>query len=79
MAEFNYAAIVVEATVEDFLVAPGFSRMNPTAAVRTLVAWSVKYGVPVFFAGSRLHGCAIARNILEKYWRYRGRGEVGRG
>lgn len=79
MADFRYAAIVVEASVEDFLVPPPFSRMNPTAAMRSLIAWSVKYGVPVFFAGSRAHGSAIVRNILEKYWTYRRAGVIGDG
>jgi ERCC4-type nuclease len=79
MAGLSHAAVVVEAPVEDFLVRPMFSQMSPVAAIRTLVAWSVKYGVHVHFAGSRPFGAAIVRNILEKYWHYRKSGVGGHG
>ena len=71
LAAFDYAAIVVETTLPDFLMAPPFSQMNPKAAMNSLVAWSVKYRVCVFFAGDRAHGNALTYRLLEKYWRYR--------
>jgi len=71
LAAFDYAAIVVETTLPDFLTAPPFSQMNPKAAMNSLVAWSVKYRVCVFFAGDRAHGNALTYRLLEKYWRYR--------
>ena len=71
LAVFDYAAIVVETTLPDFLTAPPFSQMNPKAAMNSLVAWSVKYRVCVFFAGDRAHGNALTYRLLEKYWRYR--------
>jgi ERCC4-type nuclease len=70
LAALDYAAIVVESCVHDFLTAPPFSRMNPQAAINSLLAWSVKYRVPVFFAGDRRHGNAVTYRLLEKYWRY---------
>jgi ERCC4-type nuclease len=79
MTGFRYAAIVVEATIDDLLTPPVRSRMNPSTVIRSLLGWSVRYGVPVFFAGSRIHGSAIVRNILEKYWRYRQEGVIGLG
>lgn len=71
LAKFRYAAIVVESTLQDFLKPPPFTRMNPKAAVNSLIAWSVKYRVCVFFAGDRRHGQALTRRLLEKYWKYR--------
>ena len=71
LAAFDYAAIVVETTLPDFLIAPAFSQMNPKAAMNSLVAWSVKYRVCVFFVGDRAHGNALTYRLLEKYWRYR--------
>jgi DNA excision repair protein ERCC-4 len=65
LSRFEYAAIVVEASLK------GFSRLNPKTAINSLLAWSVKHGVFVFFAGDRLHGHAVTRCLLEKYWRYR--------
>lgn len=70
LSRFDYAAIVIEASLPEFLQAPAFSRMNPKAAAASIVAWSVKYRVCVFFAGDRRHGNAITRQLLEKYWRY---------
>lgn len=78
LARFDYAAIVIETSLPDFLQAPGFSRMNPRAAARSLIAWSVKYRVCVFFAGDRRHGNALTRQLLEKFWRYQGGGRLAR-
>lgn len=71
LSAFDYAAIVVETTLPDFLKAPVFSQMNPKAAMNSILAWSVKYRVCVFFGGDRRHGNALTCRLLEKYWRYR--------
>ena len=70
LSHFDYAAVVVETSLPDFLRVPAFSRMNPKAAASSLVAWSVKYHVCVFFAGDRRHGHALTRQLLEMFWRY---------
>ena len=72
LARLNYAAIVIEASLTDFLQAPRFSRMNSRVAVKSILAWSVKYGVNVFFACDRRHGNALTGQLLEKCWRYLG-------
>ena len=80
LSRFDYAAIVIETSLPDFLHAPAFSRMNPKAAANSIIAWSVKYRVCVFFAGDRLHGNALTRQLLEKFWRYRnGDADAGSG
>jgi ERCC4-type nuclease len=80
LARFDYAAIVIETSLPDFLRAPAFSRMNPRAAARSMIAWSVKYRVCVFFAGDRRHGNALTRQLLEKFWKYRSGGpDAGSG
>lgn len=71
LSRFKYAAIVVESTLPGFLEPPPFTKMNPKAAVNSLIAWSVKYRVCVFFAGDRAHAQALTRRLLEKYWKYR--------
>jgi DNA excision repair protein ERCC-4 len=70
LAALRYAAVVIEASLEDFLHPPPFTQMNPKAAVNTLIGWSVKYRVCVFFAGGRATGKAVTYRILEKYLRY---------
>lgn len=70
LAALDYAAVVIEAGVPDFLRQPPFSRMNPKAALNSIIGWSVKYRVCVFFAGDRRHAGALTYRLLEKYWRY---------
>ena len=70
MSKFDYAAIVIETGLPGLLQRPPFSRMLPKSVVNTLVSWSVKYGVHVFFAGDRRHAKALTYRILEKYYRY---------
>ena len=70
LSRLDYAAIVIEASLPNFLKAPAFSRMNPKAAVNSLIAWSVKYNVHLFFAGDRRHGHALTRQLLQKYLHY---------
>lgn len=72
LALYDYAAVVVEDSVPGFLHRPAHSKMNSKAALCSLLAWSVRYRVPVFFAGDRDHARALTQKLLEMYWRYRG-------
>ena len=78
LSRFDYAAVVIETSLPDFLRAPGFSRMSPQAAMNSILGWSVKYHVCVFFAGDRLHGHALTRQLLRKFHRYRSGGADAR-
>ena len=71
LTEFEYAAVVIEDSLKGFLIRPPHSKMNPTSAVCTLLAWSVKYGVQVYFAGDRDHSQALTHKLLEMFWKYR--------
>ncbi|GJM43294.1 MAG: hypothetical protein DHS20C21_01360 [Gemmatimonadota bacterium] len=79
MSKMQFAAVVIESTVAELLEPVPFSKMNGRAALRTLLGWSVKFGVPVYFAGSRELAESTTRALLEFYWRYRREGVVGRG
>jgi len=72
LSGFDYSAIVIESSLADFLKVPAFTKMNPRAAMNSLVSWSVKYKVFVFFASDRRHAKALVYRILQKYWKYRG-------
>jgi len=78
LARYDYGAVVIEDTVAGFLHRPPHSKMNPRSAIGSLLAWSVRYRVPVFFAGDREHGRALTRKLLEMYYRYRGEVRDGR-
>jgi ERCC4-type nuclease len=67
LAGYSYAAVVVEATMPGFLIPPAFSELNPKAALGTLLSWSVRYGIPIFFTGDREYGQATTRYLLERF------------
>jgi len=70
LALFQYGAVVIEASFADFLRPPAFSQMSARSAARSLLAWSVKYRLPVFWVGDRRHGRAVTRRLLESFARY---------
>lgn len=72
MAEMDYAAIVIECSLMEFLMRPVFSRVNPKAAINSIISWTIRYGVHVFFASDRRHAKAITYRILEKFWKHKG-------
>jgi ERCC4-type nuclease len=76
LSGYDYSAIVIESNLDDFLQAPSFTRMNPKAAMNSLISWSVKYGVHIFFASDRHHARALVYRILEKYSKH-GDGNAG--
>jgi ERCC4-type nuclease len=77
LAKLDYAAIVIESSLEDFLEPPAFTRMNPKSAVNSIIAWSVKYRVGVFFAGNRTLARSLIYRLLEKFVRYANEGIYG--
>jgi DNA excision repair protein ERCC-4 len=71
LSKLDYGGIVIESGLPDFLrEPPAYSLMNPRAALCTLVAWSIKYGVPVWFAGDRRHAKALVLRLLTYWWNY---------
>ena len=73
MVWYDYAAIVIESTLKGFLSPPTYSGLHPNSAINSLVSWSVRYNVHVFFCGSRRYASALTFRILEKYWKYQQR------
>ena len=70
LSEYDYAAMVIEASLSDFLRPPGFSQMRPSSAINTLISWSVKYGVHIFFSDSRHLARALTYRILQQCHRH---------
>jgi hypothetical protein len=78
----EYGAVVVEAALHScpeicphadwsvFVRPPFVQRMSGGVVVGTLLGWSVKYGVPVWFAGDRRHGNTLVKSLLDKWWHY---------
>ena len=68
-SQLPYFSLVIEANLSDLVNGKYRSRMLPASAVQTLLSWSVKYRLPVFFAESRQHGEKITLSLLQKYAR----------
>ena len=68
LGELDYAAVVIEASLINFLQPPPRCQLHPRAAVGTLASWSVRYGVHVVFADDRRHAAAWALKVLTKFW-----------
>lgn len=69
MAEMERATIVIECTMAQFLKPPPYTRMHPRAALNSLIAWWIKYGVSYQFPGNRLFAQTLTLRILEKFWK----------
>lgn len=69
MKSFDYAAIIVECSMKDFVEhPPKFSKLAPKSAINSLLAWSVRYGVHVFFCDNRTFATVTCYRLLEKYY-----------
>ena len=71
LSALDYGAVVVESSLIDMSVPPEHSKMNPQSVIHSLLGWSVKYGVPVLFAGDRMAARALVFHLLRHWHRYR--------
>ncbi|RLB71034.1 MAG: hypothetical protein DRH04_02550 [Deltaproteobacteria bacterium] len=69
LATYDYAAIIVESSLSDFLKPPPRSKLHPKSAINSLIAWSIRYNISVFFTDNRTLGQTVALRLLEKYWK----------
>ena len=76
LADYEYAAVVIESSLPAFLNPPPFGELHPHAAIGTLLSWSVRYRLPLFFAGDREHAEALTRKLLEKFAWYATQGDA---
>ena len=65
----DYMALVIEGSLSDIIGHKYRSQMEPKAVIQSLIAFSIRYHLPVWFAGSREHGQRITASLLEKYAR----------
>ena len=69
LAKYQYAALVVEAGLGDiFKNPPTHSKMLPKAVFRSLISWSVYYGVYIWPAPDRNFAERLTYLILRKWW-----------
>ena len=64
----DYFALVIEASLSDLANGHYRSQMGPKSAVQSLLAFSVRYRLPVWFCESRQYGQRVTESLLTKYY-----------
>ena len=64
----DYFALVIEASLKDLISGNYRSQMGPKSAVQSLLTFSIRYRLPIFFAKSREYGQRVTESLLQKYY-----------
>jgi ERCC4-type nuclease len=78
LARYDFAAIVIETSLPNFLTPPAHSQLHPKAAIGSLLSWCVRYRLPVIFAGDREHAQAATHYMLRQFAWYAQEGSLVR-
>ncbi len=65
----EYFALVVEASLSDLVNGHYRSQMGPKSAVQSLLAFSIRYRLPIFFCENREYAQRVTESLLCKYAR----------
>jgi ERCC4-type nuclease len=65
----DYFALVIEASLSDLANGNYRSQMGPKSAIQSLVAFSIKYRLPIWFCESRKYAQRVTESLLCKYAR----------
>jgi DNA excision repair protein ERCC-4 len=80
LAEYEFAAVVIEATVQELWRPAEFvpdwrSRLSPRSVEGSIVAWSLRYGVHFWAMGSRRAAEIRTFGVLRKFWEEQEKGK----
>ena len=65
----QYFALVVECSLMDLSCGHYTSMMAPKAAIQSLLTFSVRYDLPIFFCENRNYGARVTESLLLKFAR----------
>lgn len=65
----DYFALVIEASLSDLINGRYRSDMNPKSAIQSLLAFSIRYRLPIWFCENRKYGARVTESLLLKYAR----------
>ena len=69
LAAMDFAAVVVEADWYTILnAAPVFSSLSPKTVYRTILSWTMRFGVTWFLMGTRDLAEETTFRLLERFW-----------
>jgi len=69
LASYDFACVVVEASMEDVLQHRYRSAAHPSAVFGAMLSILVDHRVPVFFCGDRQVACRFVEDLLARYHR----------
>ena len=65
----DYFCLVIEGSLKDIVEHKYRSEMLPKAAIQSLLAFSIRYRLPIFFCENREYAERITESLLQKYYR----------
>lgn len=65
----DYFALVIEGSLSDLANGHYRSQMEPKSAIQSLIAFSIRYRLPIWFCESRQYGQRVTESLLLKYSR----------
>lgn len=68
--EYDYAAVVVEASMRAIASPYSFSKANPQSVVGSIQSFSMVYGVHFVLCDDRVHAEEMVVGLLTKFWQY---------
>lgn len=68
MTHFQYAAVVIECTLDEMLTTVHAHGVTPKTAFRTWLSWEQKFGIPWHWVGNRRLGEIVTFRLLQKFW-----------
>jgi DNA excision repair protein ERCC-4 len=69
LAAYDYAAVVIEGDLTSCAVLPSrYSRVSPSTVINSLISWSIRYGVAIWFAQNRELAQTLTFRILQKFF-----------
>ena len=63
----DYFALIVEASLSDLANGNYRSQMGPKSAIQSLLAFSIRWRLPIFFCENRKYGQRVTESLLMKY------------
>ena len=63
----DYFGLVIECSLSDLVNGNYKSEMNPKSAIQSLIDFSVRYRLPVWFCESRKYAQRVTESLLVKY------------
>jgi ERCC4-type nuclease len=70
LASYDFAAVVVEASLLDVRAKVYRAKVAPAVVVASAASFAVRYGVPVYFAGDREASADFCHRLLRSFWKH---------